>query len=425
MTQLKFKTNVCTICGKPFTTHDVRVKTCSPECAAKQKAINHKKFMDKKAGRTVETFTLNCLVCGKEFTTDDARVRTCSEECKVEYANNVKKYSVKNYHDSLSGIEGVDYVTCKWCGEKVKRIFGKHIETYHKGKTSEDYKREFSGAPLTTSTDIANFSRSSGLHMKEDKYRNLASEKMKGELNPNHSSRTTESERAERSPFSPAFYEKRGLTENDRTKFIDEALKGREFENSSQYWLNRGYTIEEAIDKVHDRQTTFSIEKCVERYGEENGLAVWKARQELWKSKVFNEDTYIGGGTSKLATTIIDEIVKGDVNGDQLKYGKDEKFVTDTLNKRVYKYDITNIATQRMIEINGNFWHCKPGLYEESFVNPVKQLTAKEIWDYDKRKTEIAESYGYKVMTVWEDEYYADPDGTIDRCIDFIYHKTR
>jgi len=413
------KINTCTICGSKFETTDIRVKTCSPECSGEQKKLNHQKFLDKKAGKQISTIKLKCVVCKKQFESTDIRVKTCCKECRIEYKNNVKKYSLKNYHESLTGIEGVDYVTCKWCGEKVKRIFGKHINTYHSGKTSKDYKLEFPGCPLTTLSDIANFSKSSGLHMKEENYRKRASEKMKGENNPNHSSKTTDLERAERSPFSKAFYEKRNLNEEDRLKFINAALEGREFETRIEYWLCRGYTEEESIEKIHNRQITFSLEKCIERHGEEKGLEVWKERQEKWKAKVFNKDTYIGGGTSILSENIILEILKHNKSTNTLNFGKDEKFISDINNDRVYKYDITNKNNKRIIEINGVFWHCKPSLYESEYYHKVKQLSAQEIWDYDKRKIEVAESYGYKVMTIWECQL-GDVEKTRQRVVAFL-----
>jgi hypothetical protein len=257
--------------------------------------------------------------------------------------------------------------------------------------------------------------------MKQEKYKKLASDNMKGERNPNHSSRTTEEERKERSPFSGSFYEKRGKGESDRLTFIGRALEGREFETRIDYWARRGMPEDEARQRVHDRQVTFSLEKCIERYGNETGLRVWKDRQEKWKSKVFNKETYIGGGTSALASNMILEVLKQGKSIDTLKFGKDEKFISDIDNDKVYKYDLTNTKNKRIIEINGVFWHCKPELYESQYFHNVKQLSAQEIWDYDKRKIEIAESYGYKVLMVWEDEYRNDPDNTIKKCVEFIY----
>ena len=48
------------------------------------------------------------------------------------------------------------------------------------------------------------------------------------------------------------------------------------------YWIKKGYREEDALLKLKERQTTFSLEKCIEKYGEEEGLNRWKNRQEKW-----------------------------------------------------------------------------------------------------------------------------------------------
>ena len=82
--------------------------------------------------------------------------------------------------------EDKDFVICKLCGEKVKRIYGKHLKFKHNGKTTQEYKKEFPNALLMCLQDKTNISINSGKHMKEDKYREMFSEKWKGEKNCNH-----------------------------------------------------------------------------------------------------------------------------------------------------------------------------------------------------------------------------------------------
>ena len=135
-------------------------------------------------------------------------------------------------------------------------------------------------------------------------------------------------------------------------------------------------------------QTTFSLEVCIEKYGEYDGFKIWKNRQTKWKSKVFNKNTYIGQGTSILCNNIIAEIVKYE---HALLYGKKEKFIYDKEYKRAYKYDITKPSNKKIIEINGIYWHCKPTLYENTYIHKVRKITANDIWEFDKRKRYIAE----------------------------------
>ena len=52
----------------------------------------------------------------------------------------------------------------------------------------------------------------------------------------------------------------------------------------------------------------------------------------------------------------------------------------------------------KIIEFNGDYWHCNPNIFPSDYFNSVKQKTANEIWDYDKRKKECAEEYNNKVL---------------------------
>jgi hypothetical protein len=48
------------------------------------------------------------------------------------------------------------------------------------------------------------------------------------------------------------------------------------------YWLNKGFSVEESKLKVKETQTTFSKEKCIEKYGQELGLKKFNDRQQKW-----------------------------------------------------------------------------------------------------------------------------------------------
>lgn len=86
--------------------------------------------------------------------------------------------------------------------------------------------------------------------------------------------------------------------------------------------------------------------------------------------------------------------------------------------KKAYSYDFT--YGKKIIEFNGDYWHCNPLVYEAEYFNKNKELTAKEIWQYDLTKNRLAESHGYEVLVVWESEWHKTPDHAIKKCIDFI-----
>ena len=74
----------------------------------------------------------------------------------------------------------------------------------------------------------------------------------------------------------------------------------------------------------------------------------------------------------------------------------------------------------KIIEFQGDYWHCNPNLYDKDFYNKVKQKTAQEIWNYDNVKKECAEYYGYDILYIWECDYYQNREEVINKCIEFL-----
>ena len=52
------------------------------------------------------------------------------------------------------------------------------------------------------------------------------------------------------------------------------------------YWEKKGFTKEESISMVSKVQSTFSLNKCIEKYGEEKGKSVWDERQKKWQKSL-------------------------------------------------------------------------------------------------------------------------------------------
>lgn len=175
-------------------------------------------------------------------------------------------------------------ITCRLCGEQCKRIYGIHMKNKHKGITTDDYKRMFPGAPITSPLDKMSTSKNSGKHMKDEKYKKMFSKMFSGENNPNHKTKTTEIERKKRSPFSKEFvkYEDIENVEEHISKFAKEAIKDRIGSTTVEYFINKGYNEEKAQKMLSERQRTFSLEKCIEKFGIEKGKEVWQKRQEKW-----------------------------------------------------------------------------------------------------------------------------------------------
>ena len=70
--------------------------------------------------------------------------------------------------------------------------------------------------------------------------------------------------------------------------------------------------------------------------------------------------------------------------------------------------DIYIPSLNLIIEYFGDYWHCNPNKYSEDYFNQKKGMSAKEIWDYDKRKIDLILSYGYNLEVIWENELKHD-----------------
>lgn len=51
-----------------------------------------------------------------------------------------------------------------------------------------------------------------------------------------------------------------------------------------EFYIKKGYSEQEAQHKVKEQQTTFSLDICVQKHGEKLGYEIWKDRQERWQN---------------------------------------------------------------------------------------------------------------------------------------------
>lgn len=49
-----------------------------------------------------------------------------------------------------------------------------------------------------------------------------------------------------------------------------------------EYWMAKGFSEEDAIQMVSERQSTFTLEKCIEKHGKVEGTKVWQELDNLY-----------------------------------------------------------------------------------------------------------------------------------------------
>jgi hypothetical protein len=358
-----------------------------------------------------------CKNCGETYLSNSMASQFCTIDCR-------KEFKVKDGKELRK-----DYVVCKICNRATSNVTGVHLRN-HPEWTAEKYKSQFPGIPVIASSvleKITNGSKKAGARMREPEHRKRLSKMYSGENNPMHKSKTTEEKRKSISPFSPSFYLQKNpdLTMDEAKILAEKKMMEQKVVSwvKEEYWIKKGFSQEEAKKIISKKQSTFSLETCIEKHGDEEGTKIWKARQDNWKSKVFNDKTHISGGYSKIGEEFINSIIEildkmGYDNSNSL-YGKNEKFIK-TKKGNVYKYDLTFPNSKKIIEFNGDFWHANPILFEAEYLNKPKKMKANQIWEYDLTKKKAAEDNGYIVFVVWERDYRKNKAASIKSCLDFI-----
>ena len=142
-----------------------------------------------------------------------------------------------------------------------------------------------------------------------------------GQNNPNSKTNTTEYERRSRSPRCIEFYQRKypDATLDEQQEMLNKyfeknslCIKNAIKDTNIEYYLNQGMSITEARIALKNRQSTFSLNRCIEKYGKEEGERIFKERQKKWiKSlkKNFSDNGFTNLFQSKLGNLIITEIL--------------------------------------------------------------------------------------------------------------------
>lgn len=73
------------------------------------------------------------------------------------------------------------------------------------------------------------------------------------------------------------------------------------------------------------------------------------------------------------------------------------------------QFDFLISGTKILLEVNGDFWHANPKLYKPDHILKFVQgsLTAQDIWNRDQEKLDLARTYNYHTIILWESEIRA------------------
>ena len=208
------------------------------------------------------------------------------------------------------------------------------------------------------------------------------------------------------------------------------AAKSVDFEkrilpSNLEYWTKKGFTEEESKEKVRESQTTFSKEICINKFGYEKGIEVFNKRTKKWLNSLLKNGNFTIGYSSisqvlfnEIGGILVDREFSYATNGGEFKIKRGDG--------GYYVYDFIDIKNHKIIEYNGDMYHGNPLKYSEDD-NPHpfrKNITARMMWDRDLDKTNLAKSNGFDVLTIWDSDFRYKGDekrrSVIQKCIDFL-----
>ena len=361
-----------------------------------------------------------CANCGKEFETNTKRKRFCSVTCKYI------SWSKEDFPD------GSDFVVCKECGVRARQLL-QHVEKVHH-MTVEDYCAKHNCTRYDLSCEALHKQMSTNISKACHEGR---CGWQKGKENPSHSE---ECRNGRRSPLSMNYKGYDGLNNTEKKQKISQFEKNvadaREANGNNsltvEYYVNKGFSIDEAKKKLKERQSTFSLEKCISQYGEDEGRKIFAERQEKWqstlKSKPIEEIERINKAKatsskflksySKISQCLFDAIYEQikdsyttiyyatlctSIKENSVQNHEYEVILPDGIHR--YFLDFYVKDNNKVIEFDGDYWHGE------------KRGNQKR----DREREEKLKALGYvNILHIKERDYKANPQKVIDECVEFI-----
>jgi len=202
--------------------------------------------------------------------------------------------------------------------------------------------------------------------------------------------------------------------------------------------LNYGYVNnfcnrdiqKKAQASIDYKKVSDSIKKtCLEKYNVTNPTKLdsvkaklkqaWDERKQQWSDGNFIDTQTLIYKSCKFSSKLekrIQPLISEVVSGDDLLFN----CWVDGVNVDIYMPS-KNIV----IDINGNFWHANPKIYNDEdvlFNHKNQTITAKDIREKDKKRVEKLTNKHYNVFVLWEDMIKTSTDGDLLQIItDIVY----
>lgn len=182
-----------------------------------------------------------------------------------------------------------------------------------------------------------------------------------------------------------------------------------------EYFIAKGLSLENAEIALKDIQTTFSLSKCIARYGEYEGTEIWQNRQSKWqntqnnkseeeKQRILIAKTKGNKFYSNASQKFINKVIAFLPSDLTFLYGDKEYFIY--YNKNIYFYDLFIPELKIIIEYNGSHVHpSKEKLSVEEWhkwQNPFTKKNSDYCYNRDQMKKHAALENNIQCIEFWD-----------------------
>lgn len=236
--------------------------------------------------------------------------------------------------------------------------------------------------------------------------------------------------------------------ENLKNKFGDiegevrwKKYRDKQAETNSYEYKNKKHKMTKESFDEYNKSRSFTLKNSIKRHGLEKGTMLWEQYLQR-QSYTTTLDYFIERDGVEKGTKVFNEFSfkrqnknfssNNCVSNTERKFYYEISKVFDISIKTQFKikklkkykiYDFLIEDKKIIIEYNGDFWHMNPEYYKATDINPIAKYSAQEKWNLDKEKISLAESFGYKVVVVWENEWLSNPEKILHKLKEIINEK--
>jgi hypothetical protein len=306
----------------------------------------------------------------------------------------------------------MDNITCQVCG-----FSGKNITThlkYKHGLTGSQYKAIYGEGPLIIMSEEAKQKLSD---INKEKCKDPAYIKMLSDVQKNGAS-----------IFTKNYWLKKGFTDEEaiekvrsvQSKNAEKFVAKGDWDNCSwmrpKYWINKGYTKKEAKEIISEKQSILSNRSSRftghVRTQESKDKISASMKKKIQKIGAGKWSSHFGtfSGRSKIEIEFYDYI-KQNINKD----------VQGNVPIRDYIVDV--LLGGKVVEFYGDFWHANPRMHHADDTLTGFCSAGREVRDIrknDENRVKKLKEMGYDVLVIWEYDWHHSKEECIKKVKDYL-----